>query len=171
METAGTLEEVGRTLRLSILAETEWQSHEGSACFQKVRLRNDSARSLSRLMEIPDAQATAASAMRTALSRQEIEALMNAGATAPSYLNLQPWRCVARGDLLLVGVDEERSGCGLDGGGYPTNLALGSFCEAVEVGARAAGLKLAGGWQRGARKRGEIARYQLSGRFSPNERA
>ena len=74
------------------------------------------------------------------LTSDEVKALAEAGAAAPSGGNVQPWRLVAGGAELVLRVDPERAGGLMDVGGSASILALGAFAENVAVASGARGL-------------------------------
>lgn len=75
------------------------------------------------------------------LDDDDIRALAEAGAAAPTGGNTQPWRLRATGKSLEVSLDEERSGTFIDVDHTSSLLGLGSFVENVAVAARARGLE------------------------------
>lgn len=75
------------------------------------------------------------------LDDDDIRALAEAGAAAPTGGNTQPWRLRATGKSLEVALDEERSGAFIDVDRTSSLLGLGSFVENVAVAARARGLE------------------------------
>lgn len=75
------------------------------------------------------------------LDDDDIRALAEAGAAAPTGGNTQPWRLRATGKCLELSLDEERSGAFIDVDRTSSLLGLGSFVENVAVAARARGLE------------------------------
>ncbi len=75
------------------------------------------------------------------LDDDDIRALAEAGAAAPTGGNAQPWRLRATGKSLEISLDEERSGAFIDVDRTSSLLGLGSFVENVSVAARARGFE------------------------------
>lgn len=75
------------------------------------------------------------------LDDDDIRALAEAGACAPTGGNTQPWRLRATRDRLEVSLDEERSGAFIDVDRSSSLLGIGSFVENVAVASRARGLE------------------------------
>jgi nitroreductase len=70
-----------------------------------------------------------------------IRALAEAGASAPTGGNTQPWRVRATRETLEISLDETRSGAFIDVDRSSSLLGIGSFVENVAVAARARGLE------------------------------
>ena len=75
------------------------------------------------------------------LGREEIQQLAEAGGAAPSGGNIQPWRVVAKKNVLELYLDEKRSTSFLDVERYASILALGAFAENVSIASDALKLK------------------------------
>ncbi len=75
------------------------------------------------------------------LDDEDICALAQAGGSAPTGGNSQPWRLRATADSLEVSLDEARSGAFMDVDCASSLLGIGAFVENVAVAARSRGLE------------------------------
>lgn len=75
------------------------------------------------------------------LEDDDVRFLAQAGATAPSGGNAQPWRLLATERWLEASLDPARSGSFLDVDRTASLLALGAFVESIGVAGRSRGLE------------------------------
>jgi len=76
-----------------------------------------------------------------AVSLQSISAIVEAGASAPSGDNCQPWRFRWNGDALLIVFVPERAESFYDVGNSASWVSLGALLENVELAAESQGLR------------------------------
>jgi nitroreductase/molybdopterin/thiamine biosynthesis adenylyltransferase len=74
-----------------------------------------------------------------ALGEEGIRRLVAYGIQAPSGGNVQPWKFLARGPVLLCRTDDTQPPTLLDFQGTATQLAIGAAVENIDLAARAAG--------------------------------
>ena len=82
-------------------------------------------------------------AITASLDRSAIEALVSAATRAPSAGNGQPWRFVARGQVIECHVDGDHQWSTLDFEGTATRVAIGAAVENLVIAARRFGLTAA----------------------------
>src|ERR1043166_2222155 len=75
------------------------------------------------------------------LAPEVLEAILQAGANAPSGDNLQPWRFSSRGDILLIHHDVTRDTSLYNVRGLASFIALGAALENIVIAASTLGYR------------------------------